>query len=54
MGMTVIDQRIAKMKEQNIKLAALFADPHPGLLTWLSAVRQATIRLVAIMDGKED
>lgn len=46
-----LDDQIAKLKELNKRLTALFADPHPGLGSWLMAVA-GTIREMAVITGE--
>lgn len=46
-----IDESIPKLKELNERLTSLFADPHPGLGSWLMAVARI-IREMAIITGE--
>jgi hypothetical protein len=52
--LTVIDQRIEKLKVENDKLRRLLGDPHPGLSTWMLMVPKLVQELQDILDGKRD
>lgn len=54
MGDAIVERRIHLLTEATRRLAALLADPHPGLFTWMLAVPRAVAELNAILNGERD
>lgn len=52
--MSIIDHRIALLREQCDKLQSLLNDPQPGLTTWMTMVAEVVARINMIMIGAMD
>jgi hypothetical protein len=49
-----VEQKIEKLKELNLKLTGLFAEPHIGLDTWNLAVIRTIVKMNSVLEEEEE